>query len=153
MKKEDRLWYKKPAAEWNEALPLGNGRLGAMVFGRPGQERIQLNEESIWSGGYRDRNNPEAKTYIPEIRRLIKSGRLDEAEALSRFALSGTPEFQRTYQTLGDLEISFPEIKEENTDDYQRSLCLERAVAETSFTYRGVCHKREAFISAPADGL
>ena len=70
-----RLWYRQPAEDWNSALPLGNGKLGAMVFGRPLRERIQLNEDSVWSGGFRDRVNPEARKQLPEIRRPPKKGK------------------------------------------------------------------------------
>lgn len=102
-----RLWYKKPAGDWNEALPLGNGRLGAMLFGGIETERIQLNEDSIWFGGPRDRNNPDALANLPEIRRLIFAGKLKEAENLATLALSGIPECQRRYQPLADLFLQF----------------------------------------------
>jgi alpha-L-fucosidase 2 len=95
-----KLWYKKPAnlfKGWNEALPLGNGRLGAMVFGGVQTERIQLNEDSVWYGGPRDRNNPDAFGNLQKIRDLIKNGKINEAEKLAVMALSGVPEGQRHY--------------------------------------------------------
>ena len=75
-----KLWYRQPAQDWNEALPIGNGRLGAMIFGKTDQERIQLNEDSIWYGGPMDRNNPDALTYLPEVRRLLVEGKLADAQ-------------------------------------------------------------------------
>lgn len=96
-----RLWYKEPAKVWEEALPLGNGRLGAMVFGTVANERIQLNEDTVWYGGYRDRNNPDALKYLPKIRELLLSGRISEGEKLMKYALSGTPLSQHPYQSLG----------------------------------------------------
>ena len=99
--KNTRLWYKKPAADWNEALPIGNGRLGGMIFGTVKREHVQLNEDSIWYGGPVDRNNPDALRYLPKIRELLFKGEIKKAEQLAAMALSGTPEGQRHYQPLG----------------------------------------------------
>ena len=101
-----KLWYRQPAARWAEALPVGNGRLGGMVFGRETEEIIQLNEDSVWSGKHLDRINPDAADYLPQIRRLIRSGNLSEAERLAMYALSGTPNSQRSYQTAGELYLN-----------------------------------------------
>ena len=152
MNKESTLWYKKPAhpQKWSEALPVGNGRLGAMVFGGADQERIQLNEDSIWSGGYRNRINPDAKGNLEKIRELLKQDKIHEAEQLSRFALAGTPEFQRAYQTLGDLLILFHDIPVD-ISDYKRSLCLNNAVVSVEFSAGGYLYRRDIFASAPAD--
>lgn len=150
MKQEGKLWYRQPARVWEEALPLGNGRMGAMVFGGVHQERIQLNEDSLWSGGFRSRNNSQAKENIPRIRALMRQGNIEEAQNLVRYAVSGTPEFQRCYQTLGDLEITMQGLPAD-TKDYVRSLSLDHAVAETRFTAGGFLYTREAFVSAPAD--
>ncbi|MCL2373317.1 MAG: glycoside hydrolase family 95 protein [Defluviitaleaceae bacterium] len=149
MQRESQLWYNKPASQWNHALPVGNGRMGAMVFGGVHSERIQLNEDSVWSGGYRDRNNPDAKTALPQIRQLLKDGKISQAEELSRYALTGTPEYQRAYQTLGDLFINFQNMPE--AADYRRSLCLGEAIAAVSFTAGGHQYRREVLASAPAD--
>ena len=102
-----RLWYRQPAGfwEWEEALPVGNGRLGGMVFGRTDYERIQLNEESIWYGKPLNRNNPDALGNLEKIRELIFGGEIEQAEKLMPTALSGCPSTQRTYQTLGDLYL------------------------------------------------
>ena len=102
--------YDRPAAEWNEALPIGNGRMGAMVFGHPASERLQLNEDSLWYGGPRDRNNPDAAKVLPEIRRLIFEGKPREAERLAVTGLSGIPETQRHYEPLGQLLLDFEGI-------------------------------------------
>jgi len=149
MKKESLLWYKQPASIWTEALPVGNGRLGAMIFGGTTSERLQLNEDSVWSGGFRDRNNPDAKKTLAEIRSLLREGKIPEAENLSRYALTGTPEYQRTYQTLGDLFLNFQNIPEPS--EYKRGLSLDEAIAFTEFKADGYTYIREVFASAPAD--
>jgi len=151
MQTESQLWYSQPAdnGNWSEALPLGNGRLGAMVFGGVETERIQLNEDSVWSGDFRDRTNPYAKDRINQIRMLLKNGKVGDAERLTRYALSGTPEFQRTYQTLGDLRLTFNNLPDD-ISDYKRALCLDDAVATTSFTAGGFRYEREVLASAPA---
>ncbi len=98
------LWFDQPAAsDWNAALPLGSGRLGAMVFGNVADERIQLNEDTVWSGGGRDRINPDARASLGAIRQLLAEGRLAEAEALADRALAGVPDSQLLYQPLADL--------------------------------------------------
>ncbi len=145
-----RLWYEKPAAAWEEALPLGNGRLGAMVFGGINEEHLQLNEDSVWYGGFTDRNNPDAQKKLPEIRKLILEGRIPEAEELMIPALSGTPQSQRPYQSLGDLSLRFKGIHEE-PDMYERSLSLEDAIHCVRFRAGKVRYKRESFISYPDD--
>src|SRR5574344_2598689 len=101
------LWYKTPASDWNTALPVGNGRLGAMVFGNIGHEVIQLNEESIWSGPYKDRNNSSCLSYLKEVRNLISAGKLSEAQELAYETMSGTPPNEAVYQTAGELQIHF----------------------------------------------
>ena len=78
-----KLWYRQPAAKWEEALPIGNGRLGAMVFGGVQEERLQINEDTIWAGEKRDRNNPNGASSIPEVRRLLLAGKIKERETPS----------------------------------------------------------------------
>ena len=102
-----RLWYKEPSKIWEEALPLGNGRLGAMVFGAPVDETIQVNEDSIWYGGKVDRNNPDTKTYLPEIRKLILNGEISKAERLMKMAMSGCPDSAHPSQPLGNIHFHF----------------------------------------------
>jgi alpha-L-fucosidase 2 len=86
-----RLWYRQPAREWTEALPVGNGRLGAMVFGGTAHERLQLNEDTLWNGGPYDPVNPHARATLPEVRRLIFAGKWAEAEALANKEVMATP--------------------------------------------------------------
>ena len=143
------LWYKEPAKVWEEAVPLGNGRIGAMVFGQPGNERIQVNEESIWYGGPVNRINPDLREYLPQIRELIFNGEISKAEQLMIPAMSGCPNSVHPYQTLGDINVYFQGIK--NVTDYRRQLDLEKAVCTITYSADGVQYKRELFISKPAD--
>ena len=102
------LWYRQPAASWTEALPVGNGRLGAMVFGGTGSERLQLNEDTLWTGGPYDPVNPAAHDALPEVRRLIDAGAFAAAQALANATLMGVPKTQMAYQPLGDLLLDMP---------------------------------------------
>src|ERR1019366_5646799 len=146
------LHFAQPAVEWPDALPVGNGRLGAMVFGDPALERVQLNEESIWDGEPRDRNNPRAGEAVAKIRELLFAGKIAEAEALATTDMLSIPRRMPCYQTLGDLRLDFaasgltPDAKVEN---YRLELNLDTAVATTTFTHEGVRHTREVFSSAP----
>ena len=150
MREQDyTLWYKKPATDWNEALPIGNGRLGGMVFGKTGTEQIQLNEDSIWYGDPVDRNNPDALKNLPVIRRLLFEGKIKEAEQLAALALSGVPESQRPYQTMGDLFLHF-DLDEDNAENYIRKLELGTATATVSFRHDEVNYTR-CFFSSAAD--
>lgn len=142
-----RLWYKNPARDWNEALPIGNGRLGAMVFGTVEKEHLQLNEDSIWYGEPMDRNNPDAIKYLSKIRELIFNGKIADAEKLAELALSGTPESQRPYQTMGDLYLSFNHSTEK-VEGYMRELDLQTAVSKVRYTSNLVNFTRECFSSA-----
>ncbi|MDD9267125.1 glycoside hydrolase family 95 protein [Paenibacillus sp. GCM10023248] len=146
---ERRIWFRKPAAEWDEALPLGNGRLGAMVFGSVHNERIQLNEDSLWYGGPRDRHNPDAAAYLPRIRELVFAGRPKEAERLAALALTGLPETQRHYVPLGDLLLTFPDLQRGDAGPYVRELDLSEAKARVSFKMNDTTYYRELFISCP----
>ena len=128
--------FSSPAKAWEEALPVGNGRLGGMVFGLPFTERIQLNEDSVWYGGPQDRNNPSALENLPKIRKLILEGKIAEAQELCTFALSGIPEESRHYEPLGNLYIEF-DGKETEYSDYSRELDLQTATVTTSFVMRG----------------
>jgi alpha-L-fucosidase 2 len=140
------LWYREPAREWVEALPLGNGRLGAMVFGAVTRERLQLNEDTIWSGGPYDPANPAALEAYPKIRELIFAGKQAEAEALVTKSGLGTPSGQAAYSTLGNLWLSFPERSP--VTDYRRSLDLDNAISTTTFKRGGVTFTREVFSTA-----
>jgi alpha-L-fucosidase 2 len=169
------LWYDRPAGDdWNRALPLGSGRLGAMVFGNIVTERIQLNEDTLWSGGPRDRNNPDTLASLPEIRRLIREGKLAEAHRLAGDALAGTPDLMRLYETLGDLFLHFDHpgfradakaedlataniknasgSEEQAVRSYRRSLDLRTATAHVAYELAGINYRREYLASAP-DGV
>src|ERR1700682_2080048 len=102
-----KLTYDKPASKWTEALPLGNGRIGAMVFGGTADERLQINEATLWGGGPHDYVDPEAYSHLEEIRRLIFAGKVDEAEKLSE-SMMGTPKMLMPYQPFCDLRLHFP---------------------------------------------
>ena len=143
-----RLWYRQKAARWEEALPLGNGRLGAMVFGDVFGELIQVNEDSMWYGGKVNRNNPDMLKYLPEIRSLILDGQIRKAERLMKFAMSGCPDSMHPYQTLGNIHFTFENMKE--VTDYVRSLDLEEGIYTHTFMADGVNYKREMFISEPS---
>lgn len=145
------LWYEQPASEWVEALPVGNGRLGAMVFGKPYNERIQLNEESLWAGSPINNNNPEALVQLPLLRQLLFEKRVPEAQELVASHFIGTPPRIRSYQTAGDLFISSDSPGP--FTDYKRSLCLETGVATTGYISDGIRFTRDVFASAPANAI
>ena len=106
----ERLWYRQPAAEWEEALPIGNGRLGAMVYGGVDGEQLQLNEESMWYGGAVNRINPDFAENLPRIREYIEKGEIGKAERLMDIAMSGCPDSMHSYQTLGTVSFIFENI-------------------------------------------
>ncbi len=141
------LWYNKPAGNWDEALPVGNGRLGAMIFGGVKRERYQLNEDSIWSGGPRSRNNKSALENLDKVRELIKEEKISDAEKIIFDGFCGTPVNQRHYMPLGDLSVDQHFSGEET--DYIRELDVENAVASVSFCADGVKYKREIIASYP----
>jgi alpha-L-fucosidase 2 len=147
----DTLWYRQPAASWNEALPIGNGRLGAMVFGGVPSERIQLNEDTVWAGEERDRNNPAGAAAIPEVRRLLLAGRVAEAEALADKAIIAIPRRMPQYQTLGDLNILFS--GQDAPTEYTRQLDLGRAVVRVTYRSGDATYTREIFSSAPDQAI
>lgn len=140
------LWYKTPAQKWIDALPVGNGRLGAMVFGGIQHERLQINEDTLWSGGPRDWNNAAARQFLPEVRRLIFEERYAEANTLIRQTQGS---FTESYQPLGDLLLDFPFGETVAVSDYSRDLDLDRAVATTCYTVDGTIFTREVFSSFP----
>lgn len=144
----NNLWYNSPAADWNSALPVGNGHLGAMIFGGTERETIQLNEDSIWSGGKRVRNNPAARGSLEEVRKLLREEKISEAEELVNTHFCGVPIQQRHYQPLGELTIT------QNTgecSEYRRSLDLSTAVHTTEWSAGGVKYSRKVIVSHPDD--
>ncbi len=161
------LWYRAPAsdhplvplgatresrqaasAEWVRALPVGNGRLGAMVFGGVVHERLQLNEDTLWAGRPYDPVNPDAKGALPEVRRLLAERKYPEAAKLAGAKVMSKPLAQMPYQTVGDLALTFPAV--DTVENYRRELDLTTATARVSYTSGGVAFSREVFASAPA---
>jgi len=145
------LWYTRPAAKWVEALPVGNGRIGAMIFGDPAQERLQLNEDTLWAGGPYDPTNPEAFGALARVRELIFTGRYTEAEALANEKMMARPLYQMQYQAVGDLLLSFNTgTATEPVQEYRRALDLDAATATVSFRKGESRYTREVFAS-PVD--
>ena len=144
---EVELWYDAPAADWNEALPVGNGRLGAMVFGGTSKERIQLNEESVWcrQGSYVDSDGTEA---LPQVRQLLFDGKYKEAQdlAVEKLLQKRMPGGTNAYQTLGDIIITYDDSSEVTA--YRRSLRLDSALVRVNYTKSGKDYRREVFSSA-----
>lgn len=145
------LWYEQPAVEWEEALPIGNGRLGAMVYGSTDTEQLQVNEESIWYGGKTERINPDFKENLPKIRKLLDEGKIAEAERLMDKAMTSCPDSMHPYQTLGEINFTFYGIEKEKITDYKRTLDLDNAVTTTEFRVGDTVYRREIFASKPAD--
>jgi alpha-L-fucosidase 2 len=141
------LWYRQSADEWVEALPVGNGRLGAMVFGGVAFERLQLNEDTFFAGGPYNPINPEARDALPEVRRLIFAGKFAEAQAYANAHVMSRPSKQMSYQPIGDLLVTLMGV--ENASEYVRALDLETAVTHTSFVSQHTRFVREVFASAP----
>ena len=163
---ENRLWYHKPAKEWEEALPIGNGRLGAMLYGGTDRELIQVNEESMWYGGAVNRINPDFSAHLPQIRECLKNGKIKQAEKLMELAMSGCPQGMHCYQTLGEIQLYFEDMEYARTrksgkvgettlcegmTSYERSLSLEEAVVKTRFQSGNTLYERSCFASKPAD--
>lgn len=146
---EHKLWYDKPAQVWTEALPLGNGRLGAMVFGNPATEQIQLNEETLWAGRPNNNANPDALEWIPKIRQLVFEGKYKEAQDMATAHVKSATNQGMPYQTFGDLRISFP--GHSRYDNYYRELSLDSARTVVKYTVDGVNYTRETFSSFPDD--
>lgn len=144
---EHKLWYDRPASMWTEALPVGNGRLGAMVYGIPGIDRLQLNEETIWAGSPNNNANPEALEYLPKVRQLVWEGRYKEAQDMATAHVQANTNNGMPYQPFGDLYISFP--GQGDYTEYYRELSLDSARAITRYKSNGVTYTREymAFLS------
>ena len=146
------LWYAQPAAKWEEALPIGNGRLGAMVFGGTADERIQFNEDTLWTGRPHDYARAGAVDNLPELRRLIAEGGHDkELKEFVRTKFLGDPSRQSAYQPFGDVRLHFS--GHEKVTNYRRELNLDTGVARTTYEVDGVAFTREVFASNPADAI
>ena len=144
-----RLWYPSPAEVWTEALPLGNGRLGAMVYGIPTAERVQLNEETIWAGQPNTNVNKRSKEWLPKVRQMVFDGRYAAAQQMAEEHLMSGSNNGMPYQTFGDLHLTMS--GHGAYSDYQRYLSLDSAVAVTEYTVDGVRYRREAVTSFDDD--
>ncbi|MGD0340882.1 MAG: glycoside hydrolase family 95 protein [Bacteroidales bacterium] len=142
-----KLWYTHPAKQWVEALPVGNGRLGAMVYGDPCKEVIQLNENTVWAGQPNRNDNPDAKEALPGVRKLIFEGKYKEAQNLVNQKFISKTSHGMPYQTVGNLKLLFP--GHENYSDYYRELNIENAVVTNSYDLNGVNYKSTVFSSFP----
>ncbi len=146
------LWYRQPAPpnQWTSALPVGNGRIGAMVFGGIGKERLQLNEDTLWAGGPYDPVNPKAKDALPQVRQLVFDGKYQDAARLVTSDMLSIPIGQAPYQTAGDLNLTFPGMENATVENYRRDLNLDTAVSSVAYTFNGVTYTRSVFAS-PVD--
>ncbi len=161
------LNYRQPAAEWNEALPIGNGRFGAMVFGGVSVERFQMNEDSVWSGNFTDRINPDCLTELPHIRQLIRDGEIRRAEQLAMASMVGLPDNERMYEPLADMFLYYHDVDQpvsvqrlrqiscgnmpipvpEDVSQYHRLLDLQTGVHQSSYDFHGLPHSIVTFAS------
>lgn len=142
-----KLWYEQPAKQWVEALPIGNGRLGAMIYGDPVNEVIQLNEETLWAGSPNRNDNPDAKGSLEEVRKLIFDGKYKEAQDLVNKNFITKASHGMPYQTVGNLKLTFP--GHENYTNYYRELDLEKAIASSRYESNGVKYETSVFSSFP----
>jgi len=142
------LWYRQPAIKWEEALPVGNGRIGAMVFGHITSEKLQLNEDTLWGGGPYDPVNPQAKAALPQVRQLIFDGKYSDAGKLINSKVISRPSSQMPYETAGELVLTFPDSA--IVENYRRDLNLDTAVTSVEYTDGGTRFTRQVFAS-PVD--
>ncbi|RSH85781.1 hypothetical protein EHS25_003922 [Saitozyma podzolica] len=142
------LWYTRPAHVWPEALPIGNGRLGAMVFGGVRRERIQLNEDTLYGGGPYDSANADGAKHLPEIQRLIFEGKYDAAEELGQRSFLGRPRRQPAYQTVGDIYIEMDGVAEVIPEHYRRELSLDKAEVAVEYQAEGAMFRRR-YLASP----
>jgi alpha-L-fucosidase 2 len=146
------LWYNQPAVEWTQALPIGNGRLGAMIFGGVNSERLQLNEDTVWEGYKRDVNNPASLKNLPQIRQLLFENKCIEATDLIGKTMLAVPPRIRSYQPLCDLMLDIPttiQYLPHGVENYRRSLDLQTGIASVSYQAGNATYTREIFASAP----
>ena len=142
-----KLWYRQPASKWTEALPVGNGRLGAMVFGGTGHEQIQFNDDTLWTGEPHEYQHEGAVEYLPAVRKLLFEGKQREAERLAMEHLMSVPLRQEKYQPFGDLRLYFPGHNEPT--DYRRELDIDSGIAKVSYRIGQTTFRREVFSSFP----
>ncbi|MFS0724872.1 glycoside hydrolase N-terminal domain-containing protein [Paenibacillus sp. 1P07SE] len=146
-----KLWYDKPAANWREALPIGNGRLGAMLSGGLAADRWQLNEETLWSGGPHHYERPNAHRHLEDVRQAIFQGRNEQAEELFQRHMRGEPAPLQTYLPFCDVGFDYP--GHSHAEHYRRELDLERSVSTVSYSVDGVDYQREVFCSYPDQAI
>ncbi len=146
-----RLWYDRPAGRWTEALPVGNGRLGAMVFGGVEKERLQFNDDTLWTGGPHEYHHQGAAEHLPTVRKLLFEGKQREAERLAMEQMMSIPLRQEKYQPFGDLRLHFP--GHDAPEDYRRTLDIDAGVASVSYRIGDANFTREVFCSFPDDVL
>lgn len=145
-KEKSRIYLTQPAEKWDDGFPLGNGRLGMMPFGRPDEEQIIINEETVWYGGENKKCNPDMREQIPRIRELLAEGKVSEAEFLAKMAMTSTPKYNNPYQPAADMRICLLDHKYP-VEAYGRTLDLETAVASIDYKMNGVGYHRELFVS------
>ena len=145
------LWYLQPATKWTEALPIGNGRMGAMIFGGVSDERIQFNEDTLWTGHPHDYANTNALAALPKIRELLAAGKNKEAGGFAKTNFLGTPSRQKAYQPFGDLHLHFSDTN--SFTDYRRELNLDSAIASVTYRANGTTFRRVAFASYPDQAI
>lgn len=145
-----KLWYTEPATEWTDALPIGNGRLGAMIYGGINEEHLQLNEETLWSGGPHSYDNPEAYQNLSKVRELLEQEEYIKAEEWAEKML-GVPKYQMAYQPFGDLFLTFPEG--DQPTNYRRELDLQKAISKVTYTIDGARFTRKIFASHPDQAI
>jgi len=143
------LWYEQPAEKWVEANPIGNGRLGAMVFGGTESERIQFNDDTLWFGEPHDYSHKGAARHLPEIRKLLFEGKQGDAQSLAGREFMSVPLRQPPYQPCGDLKLDFP--GHADVTGYRRELDIDRAVSTVTYKVGDVTYTREVFASNPDD--
>ncbi|MBN2667000.1 MAG: glycoside hydrolase family 95 protein [Bacteroidales bacterium] len=144
-----KLWFEQPASKWEEALPVGNGRLGAMIYGNPGEDHIQFNEETLWTGRPHDYSNEGASQYLGKIRELIWDGKQDEAEELAFAEFMSVPTRQEKYQPFGDLWLKFS--GHDSVTAFRRELDISNAICRTTYEAEGKKFTHEYFASYPAN--
>lgn len=143
-----RLWYSKPANNYQEALPVGNGRLGANVFGSTERDMVVLNEDSVWSGGYQERVNAKAISAFPDIVEKLNDDDISAANSLWMSNMPGTPTTQRVYQAVGNMTVQFDHDPSQ-ISSYNRTLDLTTGLNEVSYAFKGVQYTRQAIASYP----
>ena len=141
------LWYSRPATHWQEALPVGNGHMGAMIFGGVGQETIQFNEDTLWTGHPMDYQKSDASEYLSRLRQLLFEGKQEEAEKLAQQHFMSVPLRQCAFQPFGNLMLNFE--GHDNPTDYRRSLDLNTAVSTVQYSIGSTKYTRQIFATYP----